>query len=64
MILDVILVKYSEFTCYSNKIKSLGLFLNKNSSEMKYIVQNSTEILRLEFFIFEKFIDFFFSKNT
>ena len=27
-------------------------------SEMKYIVQNSTEIFGLEFFIFEKFFDF------
>ena len=38
MILDIILVKYSEFRRYSNKIKSLGLFLNKKSSEMKYNV--------------------------
>ena len=44
-------------------MKSLGLFLDKKSSEMKYIVQNSTEFSGLEFLLFENFVGFYSRKH-
>ena len=44
-------------------MKSLGRFLDEKSSEMKYIVQNSTEFSGLEFFLFEKFVGFYSRKT-